>query len=89
METRPSSRRDRHLLLDRRLLLLVLPHAVTLDQIHEGYDRLLVRDAFPNDLLAVIQIHLPGEGADVPEVGIGHLPRTVHDASHDGDCDPR
>mmetsp|Transcript_29757 Transcript_29757/g.63210 ORF Transcript_29757/g.63210 Transcript_29757/m.63210 type:complete len:837 (+) Transcript_29757:104-2614(+) len=82
--TQWRSRDDRDLLRLGLLLLLLLPHSVALDQVHQRVHRLLVRDALPHDLLPVVQVHLPGQRAHVPEVGVGHLPRAVHDASHHG-----
>mmetsp|Transcript_4178 Transcript_4178/g.10644 ORF Transcript_4178/g.10644 Transcript_4178/m.10644 type:complete len:210 (-) Transcript_4178:1868-2497(-) len=66
------------------LLFLFLPHSILLDQINQRINSLRIRNALPDDLLSIIQVHLARQRAHVSKVGVCHLSRPVHNASHDG-----
>mmetsp|Transcript_12740 Transcript_12740/g.24042 ORF Transcript_12740/g.24042 Transcript_12740/m.24042 type:complete len:433 (-) Transcript_12740:1124-2422(-) len=74
-------------LLVRLFDLGLHPHVVVLDKFHQLVHRLVHLDPFSHNLLSVIQVDLSWHGADVSEIGVCHLARSVNDAAHDGDGD--
>ena len=58
------------------------------DQLDQPLFGLLLRDFSLDASLADIEIDLSRSGADITEVGIGHLPRAVDNAAHNGNFDP-
>ena len=76
--------------LDLALLFVqILPHAIFLDKINKPINSLCLGDVLSYNLLSVVQIDLSGQGTDISKVGIGHLTRSVHDATHNGDGNSR
>mmetsp|Transcript_8434 Transcript_8434/g.18946 ORF Transcript_8434/g.18946 Transcript_8434/m.18946 type:complete len:219 (+) Transcript_8434:240-896(+) len=62
--------------------LLFFPHSVLLNQFHQRFDSIIVGDVLADNLLAVIQVYLTRQGSNVSKISIGHLSRSVHDATH-------
>ena len=76
--------------LDLALLFVqILPHAIFLDKINKLIDGLCLGYVLSHNLLTVVKVDLSGQGTDVSKVGIGHLTRSVHDATHNGDGNSR
>lgn len=71
-----------------RLLDLVLPVAVLLDEADQPLDRLLLRDIPQDAGLALVEADLPSAGAHITVVGVRHLARAIDDAAHDADLEP-
>ena len=57
------------------------------DELDEAGDGLFLVYATDDAFLADVEIDATRAAADVSEVGVRHLARSVHDASHDGDLE--
>src|SRR2546426_11813746 len=68
--------------------LRVDPAAVAADELDEARVGLPLGHVALDPLLPHVEIDAARAAADVSEVGIRHLARAVHDASHDGDLEP-
>jgi hypothetical protein len=55
------------------------------DQIDQSLNRFDLRNIELHGLFTDIEIHFSGSAADIAEVGVGHLTRTIYNAAHDGD----
>ena len=54
------------------------------DEIDEAFYRLDLGDVEAHRLTPDVEVDLARRAADISEISIGHLARTVHDASHNG-----
>src|SRR4051812_36122021 len=61
------------------------PFAVLADERDEARVGLDLRNVVLHAVFADVEVDFSGRAADVTEIRVGHLPRAVHDAAHDGD----
>ncbi len=69
------------------MVLSRLFHATHLDELHEHVTGAMHGNTTLDDLFSHVQVDLARRAADVAEVRVRHLTRTVYDAAHYGDGD--
>src|SRR5205823_5605599 len=53
------------------------------DQIDQAVNRFRLRNVEFDRRLAHVKVDLPRRSTDIPEIGISHFARSIHDAAHD------